>query len=282
MHKLNQQMAKSAFTNTFIIPVLLILIACAQPVLALEFECAAGTDKRFIRMELPGKEHLCEVSVTYASQERSVKWYANNDSMFCSDKTMELQEKYENEWNFQCDQWPDHDGVDRLSKRQRIILDTELKSLIADGQNDPTPFLVEGLKAAASPTTSVENDAVLLAVQFFLTVPETGFARDVTHIIRDDGVSWRTLAKIESLSQHIDADEGYVIDSALISSVTSNGALKIITAFDSLKSSNNEAVDFGSSGCYGNQVLATSDNGELVARTPHRYYCPNTVDADAG
>jgi len=165
MHKQNQQMAKSATINSIIF---LILFAFALPSLALEYECNAGSEKRFIRMELPGKKHLCEVSVTYASQERSVKWYADKDSMFCSDKTNELQKKYETEWNFQCEQWPDHDGVEQLSKRQRIILDTELKSLIADGQNVPTPFLVEGLKAAASPTTSIENDAELLVVQFFL------------------------------------------------------------------------------------------------------------------
>lgn len=279
MHKQIEQIINLVFANTM---VALILFTVALPSHALEFECHVGSDKRFIRMELPGVEHLCEVSVTYANQERKVMWYAKNDSMFCSEKTDELQQKYQSEWNFQCKQWPDYDGVDQLNKRQRSILDAELKSLIMEGKNALTPFLVEGLKAAASPSTSNAKDAELLVVQFFLHVPATDTARDITHVIHDDGVKWNTLSKIESLAQHIDADEGYVVDSALISGVTGNGALEVITAVDSIESLNSDTSDAGSPGCYGNQVLATSDNGKLIAKTPHRYYCPKSVNADAG
>jgi len=273
LQTLTKTIAKSAL--------ILLSMAFAQPLLALEFECQAGADRRFIRMELPGIDHLCEVSVTYANDERKVMWYANNDSMFCSDKTIELHNKYESLWNFSCKQWPDHDGVEQLSERHRTILDKELKALIGQGQNEPTTFVVEGLKAAASPTGTNETDFNLLVVQFFLHIPETGSASDVTHIIRDDGVSWNTLAKIDTLARHIEAGESYVIDSALLSGVTSNGALEVITVLDSIDPANG-GIETNFSGCYGNQVLATSGNGDLVARTPHRYYCPNTDAADAG
>jgi len=66
-------------------------IIFTQPLFALEFECTSGGDKRFIRMELPGIDHLCEVSVTYTNAERKVMWYANHDSAFCSEKTDELR-----------------------------------------------------------------------------------------------------------------------------------------------------------------------------------------------
>ncbi len=279
MRKLFEQSVRTMFAHTI---VFLGLYTFAQPLFALEFECEVGADKRFIRMEIPGVEHLCEVSVTYANKERKVMWYADNGSNFCSEKTEELRSKYETQWNFLCKQWPDHDGVDMLNPRQRSILDSELKALMSQGQNAPTPFLVQGLKVAASPTNQTDNDSELLVVQFFLHVPATGVASDVTYVIRDKGVSWHTLTKIETLAQHIDTDEGYVVDSALISGVTSNGALKVITALNAIDSSNVTAISAGNSDCYGNQVLAPTDNGNLVARTPHRYYCPNMVDAADG
>lgn len=279
MRKLIETVVRKALVNSLLF---LVSFAFAQPLFALEFECRAGTDKRFIRMELPGIDHLCEVSVTYSSKERKVMWYADNDSSFCTEKTDELQKKYESTWNFQCEQWPDHDGVDQLSKRQRIKLDAKLKTLIKEGQNELTPFMVEGLKAAASPASSNGEDVDLLAVQFFLHSPDTGFSRDVTHIFRDDGVSWNTLAKIDSLAQYIEVNGNYTIDSALISNVTSNGALEVITVLGSLESSSNNGSEIDFSGCYGNQILATGNDGELTAKTPHRYYCPKTTAADAG
>ncbi len=254
--------------------ILLLASVFAQPLYALEFECSAGSDKRFIRLELPGIEHLCEVTVTYTNDERKVMWYADHDSNFCTEKTNELTNKYENKWGFTCEQWPDHDGVDKLNARQRTILDAELKALIAQGQstNSP-PFLVEGLKAAASPNGANGNN--LLVIQFFLHEPNTGSTKDVTHVIHDDGVSWNTLSKIDTLAKYIDENEGYIVNSALISSVTDNGAMKIITVLDEAASTGSQP----SAGCYGNQTLATQSDGKIIARTPHRYVCP---EADAG
>jgi len=278
MHKF----AETVVQKTLVCRLLLLAsLAFAQPLFALEFECSAGADKRFIRMELPGIDHLCEVAVTYASKERKVMWYADNDSSFCSEKTNELQKKYESAWNFQCEQWPDHDGVDQLSERHRNILDAELKTLIDEGQNQLSPFMVEGLKVAASPISSNVDNIDLLVVQFFLYSAQTGLSRDVTHIIRDHGVSWNTVAKVDSLVNYIEFNDDYIINSALLSNVTGSGALEIITVLGSIESSSNDGkMDY--SGCYGNQILVTGNDGELFAKTPHRYYCPKTSDADAG
>lgn len=248
----------------------LIALVLSNPSYALEFECSLGADNRFIRQELPGITHLCEVTVTNANNERRVMWYANHDSMFCSEKTLELKNKYENEWNFQCAQWPDHDGVDQLSKRHRTILDAELKFLIEQGQNAAAPYVVEGLKAAASPaleTTDNNDEPNTLIVQFFLHEPIAGATSDVTHIIRDDGLSWNTMSKIESLASHIEPNEGYIVNSALVSTVTDNGAMEIVTVLDNATDENSDT------GCYGNQTLFVQKNGELVARTPHRFVC---------
>ena len=246
----------------------LIGLVLTNPSYALEFECSLDEDNRFIRQELPGITHLCEVTVTNADNERRVMWYANHDSLFCSEKTLELKNKYEKEWGFQCAQWPDHDGVDKLSSRHRTILDAELKFLIEQGQNAQIPYVVEGLKAAASPIVKEsENSSNTLVVQFFLHEPKAGATQDVTHVIRDDGLSWNTMTKIESWASHIEADEGYIINSALVSTVTDNGAMEIITVLD------NENTENPDAGCYGNQTLAAQNNGELIARTPHRFVC---------
>jgi len=261
---------------------LLVGLGFAHPLFALEYECNTGNDKRFIRLELPGIEHLCEVTVTYSSDERKVMWYADHDSLFCSDKTEDLKEKYVSVWNFECEQWPDHDGVDQLSKRQRIILDAELKALIVKGQDELAPFVVEGLKAAASPSTGNDGDDELLVVQFFLHEPDTDVTRDVTHIIRDNGDKWTTQAKIDTLANYIDTDEGYIVNSALISNVTGTGAMEIITVLDANQTLKNDNGASNFAGCYGNQTLAAESDGELIAKTPHRYYCPETIGADAG
>jgi len=257
--------------------VLLITLCIVQPLHALEFECTTGDEKRFIRLELPGIEHLCEVSVTYTTDERKVIWYANHDSMFCSEKATELKTKYEDQWGFQCNQWPDHDGVDTLTTRQRTILDAELKLLMSQGQAASNKFQVEGLKVAATHSKDTDN---LMVVQFFLHKPNSGVTNDVTHIIRDDGVSWNTQAKFDTLSSYVDANEGYIVNSALITAVSGNGAMEVITVLEPTDPLLNE--NSNTPGCYGNQTLTAQGNGQLIARTPHRYVCPEANDNDAG
>lgn len=221
---------------------------------SLEFNCTVTGDERFLRVEIPGQQHLCEVSVTYQTNERRVMWYANNDTKFCTARAYELRDKYVSEWGFACEKWPDLDGIDLLSDRHRTILDTELKRMINTGKTSTPPFKVESVRA----TASAENDASSssLALQYFLS---TG---DITQVIVDDGQTWEIMAKIDELALQVESD--VKIAAALVESITDSGALQIITVVD-----NNTAED----NCFGSQVLVAKTNSELVARTPHRYVC---------
>jgi len=259
--------------SIFLKVLFLLGLVAVQPALALEFECSNDGDVRFIRQELPGISNLCEVTVTNAKNERQVMWYANHDTMFCSEKTIELKTKYEEKWGFACNQWPDHDGVDTLSKRQRTILDAELKFLIEAGTKNSKPFLVEGLKAAAN-----KNKQNTMVVQFFLFEPGEKTTRDVTHIIKDNGVSWNTVSRIDTLSKFIESDEGFEVNAALISAVDDAGSLEVITVLEAENSTEAQTAN-----CYGNQTLATNVRSKLVPRTPHRYICPDDLKtSDAG
>lgn len=221
---------------------------------ALEFNCKVTGDERFLRVEIPGQQHLCEVSVTNQSNERRVMWYANQDTKFCTAKAYELRDKYVSEWNFSCETWPDLDGIDFLSDRHRTILDAELKRMIETGKNSKPPFKVESVRA----TASAENDATpsSLALQYFLS---TG---DVTQVIVDNGVAWEVMAKIDELALQVESD--VKIAAALVESINDSGDLQIITVVDNNTADNN---------CFGSQVLIAKTDSELVARTPHRYIC---------
>lgn len=231
------------------------------PAYGLEFFCAVKGDERFIRLELPGEEHLCEVSVTNRANERRVMWYADNDSQFCSAKAYELRDKYVAKWNFSCSNWPDTDGIDKLNARQRKILDSEIKSLIARGASGTDKFRVSGVKAASSADLNQETSA--MALQFFLAFDNNEKHRDLTYVIIDNGKEWEVLSEIDQLANHIDKSNRYRVSDAIISSITDAGAIEITTS----------VIASDNSTCQGNQVLHTQQNGTLAARTPHRYVC---------
>lgn len=231
--------------------------------IALEFQCQVPGDVRYLRVAIPGKNHLCEVSVEYEyTGERRVMWHAENDSLFCSARAYELRDKYENNWDFSCTKWPDRDGVDKLSASQRAILDIQLKALIQQGKESTPTFTVKAVKAVAS--TPLNNQAGALAIQYFLS---TG---DLTEIIFDESGSWEVLATFKDLATRVDSD--LPISSALIDSISDSGALAIRTQV-----SNDSDMH-----CRGNQVLVVNPNSQLTPRTSHRYICEaaalNTTD----
>jgi len=221
---------------------------------ALEFNCKVVGDERFLRVEIPGQQHLCEVSVTNLSGERRVMWYANQDTQFCTSKAYELRDKYISQWQFVCETWPDLDGIDLLSRRHRVILDTELKRMIEEGKASNPPFTIESVRATASDDTN--GAASTLALQYFLS---TG---DVTQVIVDDGQAWTVTANINELAQQVKSD--VKITAALVESISDTGALQIMTVVDNNTANNN---------CFGSQVLIAENAGQLAARTPHRYVC---------
>ena len=228
---------------------------------ALEYECTAQNDQRFISLEMPGEEHLCEVSVTLKNGQRDVKWYANSESAFCTEKTAELKGKYEELWGFTCAQWPDTDGIDALNKRHRVILDAELKKQIAIGKKSNPSYVIKAVKASAS-TDSTENLS-LLALQFFKSKGEKPI-EDETHIIHDNGVSWFTHSRVKTLASYIPDENEYKVNSALISSIESDGTLEVATMVSDNKNQQN---------CYGAQTFLSNVDGSLVPRSPHRFVC---------
>ena len=222
---------------------------------ALEFECELPADTRYIRVDMPGEEHLCEVSVDYQNTGvRDVKWYANNDSMFCSAKAYELREKYENLWGYTCTTWPDRDGIDKLSQAQRSILDQRLKALREQGPKSNPPFSITAIRAVAS--TPLDKETGKLALQFFT---EDG---DFTEIIDDQVDSWNVATTINQMKDQIESEPP--VSSALIHAISDEGNLEIYTQLS------NGSVD----DCFGSQVLTTAANNGLVeARTPHLFVC---------
>ena len=240
--------------------VLALFFGFSPQALALEFQCEANGDTRFLRVEIPGKERLCEVSVNYKkSGERRVMWYADKDTLFCSAKIYELKEKYEQQWKFKCDQWPDLDGIDLLSPSNRKILDTQLKLLIEKGKSSKPGFSVKSVKAVAS--NLFDKQPGTLALQFFLS---TG---DVTQVIFGDGSSWKIFSSIDNLASHISSD--LPVNAALISAISDSGTLEIETTLASENEQN----------CYGQQAFSASDDDGLTPKTQHRHICDKSVVA---
>lgn len=223
---------------------------------ALEFQCKLNSDVRYLRVDIPGENHLCEVSVKYEyTGERKVMWNADNDSLFCSARAYELSEKYENTWGFNCSKWPDHDGIDNLSPSQRAILDQQLKQLMNEGESAEEPFTVTAVKAVSSKL--LDQDSGTLALQYFFSD-----GTDRTELIADDGRSWKVFATIDELAAQITGTA--TVDSALISSITDGGALEVLTTV---------ASSTPGQSCHGKQVLMAGDDHTLQARTAHRFVC---------
>jgi len=238
-------------STTFFITATLLL---STPSHALEFQCEIEGETRYLRLEIPGEQRLCEVSVNYKNTgERRVMWYADKDSLFCSAKIYALRDKYENQWKFNCVQWPDLDGIDQLSPSNRKILDAQLKQLINDGRSSSPQYRVEAVKAVAS--NLFDKQPGTLALQFFLS---TG---DVTQIIMNDGNDWNVLTTIEDLAAQINSDTP--VTAAFVQSITDTGALEISTTIASEDTQH----------CFGNQVLAPGAENTLEARTSHEYIC---------
>lgn len=239
-----------------------LLVWFSPQALALEFECEIPGETRYLRLEIPGQESLCEVSVSYEkTQERRVMWYADKDTLFCSAKIYALKDKYEKQWKFNCEQWPDLDGIDQLSPSNRKILDIQLKSLIEKGETADPTFRVSRVKAVAS--NLYDKQPGSLALQFFLS------NGDVTQVITDDGESWKLFSSIENMASHISSD--LPVSSALISAISDSGTLEIETTIASEAEQN----------CYGKQVFGTSPDNQLKPRTQHQYICDKSL-ATAG
>lgn len=250
---------RSYLTLTVAVIISSVLVALPDRISALEFQCELPGDIRYLKVDIPGKENLCEVSVKYEyNGESKVMWYAQNDSTFCTARAYELRDKYEDTWKYTCSTRPDRDGIDKLSPSQRSILDRQLKALIERGQNSDTPYGVTAVKAEAS--TPLYDAQALLAFQFFL---DNG--KDYTEIILDTGESWELIATLGQLVEQIDSDAN--ITSALIHAIGETGALEIHTTVS-------EGADHD---CLGSQTVNISPDGVVSTRAMHQYVCHESI-----
>ena len=237
---------------------------------ALEFECSLPGDTRFLRIDLPGEERLCEVSVTGegGAGERRVLWYADNDTLYCSAKLYELHDKYVEEFGFDCAAWPDRDGIDRLSARQRDILDLELKSLRERGRESEPRFEVSGVRAVAS--TPLDRRPGMLAMQFFT---DEG---DIVRLVADESASFSVLGDVGDLAARVDPIDGLEVSGAFIDAVSDGGAIEVLTLLSP------DGSGEGPAPCEGRQTLRLDADGALVPSTPHRHVCSVDVVPDGG
>ncbi len=285
------------------LPLSILLWFFSTTALATEYECRSGNDVRYIRVDYPGVNHLCEVSVTSAGNQREVKWHADFESTFCSNKIIELTGKYQNQWGYTCEEWPDHDGIDELSNRQRKYLD-ELVQNNRNTQYKDRQYTLLGTRAllaslainSTSSNTSgnAGSDNGLLAVQLFLgriksvndrtesavagNGGSSGFEAiedDINPvvanrliIVRDDGSNYQTLSTLDDLSSLIEIDrEGYLLDSVIIETLHPNGDLDVST----LVASPEDDPDSIPS-CYGYQRLKRTDSS-LESAGKHQIFC---------
>ncbi len=265
------------------------------PVWSTEFECRAGEQIRQIRLDYPGYEHLCEVSVTKRNQPREVRWYANSVSTFCSEKIDELVAKHQNQWGFKCEQLPDHNGIDKLTVRQRQILDTLVRqNRYVESSNNALVLLGARALVEQSALTTASATSIL-AVQLFMSRTSTqtltldgqsasvqsdselaeaqpsfspGNLANRLVLLEDNGESYDTVATLEDLNQLIQIDEnGYSLDSVLIDKLHPNGNIDVTTL---VAAPGDNSENFPS--CFGQQRFVRTSGG-IQPEGKHEFIC---------
>ncbi len=284
------------FIRLTLIALSLCTLIISLPAFSTEFECRAGQQVRQIRLDYPGYEHLCEVSVTKRNQQREVRWYANSVSTFCSEKISELVAKHQNEWGFSCEQLPDHNGIEKLTVRQRQILDTLVRqNRYVESRNNDLVLLGTRTLVEPSTTTVTSTSNSLLAVQLFMskTLPQTtqpntdpiqqenvvelaaangpfsadNFANRLV-LLEDNGESYDTVATLEDLNQLIQIDEnGYSLDSVLIDKLHPNGNFDVSTL---VAAPGDDPENLPS--CYGQQRFVRTSGG-IQPEGRHVFVC---------
>ena len=240
------------------------LILCigniSAPASSADFTCAIPGDERHLRLDIPGEEHLCEVSVTPKNGQRKVLWYANSNTVFCSEKTTELVTKYQQQWGFQCSSWPVEDDFTLLDLAQRRRLDLSLRDRRSRSDNDLT-----GLRVIMGPAHL--DGSALIAVQW---LADDGRDDALNLFIdsgsRNDVANWETAASVQPLVSAIDTS-GAIVRRALIDRIDASGAVVLSTVIESAE----QPEDAPS--CRGEQRFTINPDGTLNALTPHRYSC---------
>ena len=235
-----------------------------------EYECVLNNEVRYIRMDYPGVDNLCEVSVTTQDNQRDVKWYANNESTFCSEKLVELAGKHQNQWGFACTQWPDRNQLSDLNTRQRAIVDNLVKNVANEGQSAASPFTLSGVRALAQQTNTPSASAQKMIVQLFMDDGQDRLSNRA-YFIEDNVTAYDTTLVLSDLHRLVDTDgENLSVRSAIVDSFAADGELSITTTLRSPNSS-------GKADCIGEQRFSLSANNSLAPANEHRYLCHNPL-----
>lgn len=258
-------MTDRLYEGAVVLSCLTTLLVSANPsAQAADFTCSISGEVRHLHLDIPGPQHLCEVSVTPEGGDRRAVWYADNGTQFCSDKIEELVGKYENEWGFSCASWPRDDQLEELSRSERQRLDEIL--LDRRARNDGGPSSMRVVTGA----TQADGQR-LLAVQWFGNTP----AEDALSVFFGDDDTWTTLAYIEPLVQAIDAEEA-AVQRAIIDSINEDGAVVLSTVVAAADDASTEPP-----ACRGEQLFSINGEGALAALTPHRYGCRDALSTNA-
>jgi len=247
----------------------LILILASSTTYGSEFRCVIGAVERVVKLDFPGKQHLCEVAVTNEDGVRDVKWFANNDSSFCSDKIVELVGKYRNQWNYTCEEIVPTPTQTELSERYQRVVDSLIKDATEEGLEAEIPFTVTATRVRS---TELEASSVnALVVQLFMNAVDESITTPVdrTYFIEDDGTQFRTKSVWSGLRHKVTLDDdNYLVDSARINATNGKGEIEVETLLQSANES-----DTAGQNCKGTQLLLTTESGELSPIGQHRYTC---------
>lgn len=248
---------------------ILYLVFFTTAIQAGAFRCVNGSIERLVVLDYPGQKHLCEVAVTDQDGLREVKWFADNDSGFCSEKIDELVGKYQGQWGYTCEVATHTTDLSTLPLRYRKIVDNIVRDASTEGETATIPFTVTATRVR---TTKLEASSInALLIQLFMTAVDESITTPVdrTYFIEDDGAQFRTKSVWSGLRHKIALDDDtYRIDSAVINEINSKGEIEIETVLNLINSDNKPVQN-----CKGSQLLLTTENGDLTAVGQHIYSC---------
>ena len=94
----------------------------------------------------------------------------------------------------------------------------------------------------------------------------------MTQVIVDSGTSWRVIARIDDLAGQIDPGDDATIDTAIISGISDDGILKVISAVNPRNGGASAPPT-----CQGQQYFRV-DSGKAVADSEHQMVCDQAAN----
>lgn len=234
-----------------------------------QFKCRNAADQKIVSLDYPGRKHLCEVSTTSIEGAREVKWYADQDSEFCNIKLKELVGKFQTLWGYRCEGLKQSSSILELTLRHRKAVEALIKDAKREGQDAGIPFTVTDARAHAAELT--DRSRVALVVQLLMDAQDINITKpiDRTYFIEDDGQRFQTRSVWSGLHNSVTLeDQKYRVDSALINGINPDGEIIVATVLSSTSELSENTIS-----CTGNQLLKTTESGDLFPASEHLINC---------